>query len=103
VDVHEDVAFDPRIGAIEIENVVISAVEEIIDEWMSGPGDCPPLKSTRHCKSEVLMHFPKKKAGVGGGFSVMSRNDSPRAPDLMPRVPWTPANAAVAVGKTYSC
>src|SRR5688572_18694629 len=37
MNVHEDVPFDPRVGAVEIQNIVIAAVEYVVDELHDGP------------------------------------------------------------------
>src|SRR6266850_2484537 len=38
MDVHEDVAFDPRVGAIEVQAIIAGAVEDVVDDLEDGAG-----------------------------------------------------------------
>src|SRR5206468_6488886 len=38
MDVHEDIALDPRVGAVEIEVIVRGAVEDVVDDLKNRPG-----------------------------------------------------------------
>src|SRR5439155_6840859 len=38
MDVHEDIALDPRVSAVEIEVIVRGAVEDVVDDLENRPG-----------------------------------------------------------------
>src|SRR5256885_2353069 len=47
MDVHEDIALDPRVGAVEIEVVVRGAVEDVVDDLKNRAGPLAPGKVDR--------------------------------------------------------
>ena len=38
MDMHEDVAFDPGVGAVEVEAIIRSAIKDVVDELQNGVG-----------------------------------------------------------------
>src|SRR6266702_7418699 len=68
MNVHEDIALDPRVGAVKIEVVVRGAVEDVVDELKDGAGPLAAGKVDRVVETPGVAEIvvPEDSVAAGG-------------------------------------